>query len=55
MVDILISSLPYIWAATAAAVWTAYRNRPADAGAMAGTWRGIVRALGGGGPGVREQ
>ena len=54
MIDLLISSLPYLGMAAAGGVWTAYRNRPADAGAVVGTWRGILRALGGGGPGVRE-
>ena len=54
MIDLLLSSLLYLGMAAAGGVWTAYRNRPADAGAMAGTWRAIVRALGGGGPGVRE-
>lgn len=51
MTNILLSALGYIAPAGAAIIWTAYRNRPADTSAVAGTWRGIVRALGGGGAG----
>ena len=49
MITILLS---FIAGAIVGIAWAAYRLRNTTAGPVAGTWQGLVVALGGGGPGA---